>query len=265
MSEKAKRITFFTYQALSTLLLIASGAALIAAAYGINSLGKNPYTYATVSAAFSSVAPLIFITLGILVLGTLTAPLFYPAPRRGGAHRMLSAQLRRVRAERTACGTDVSFEISRERRLRSVLLGATAVLFAVGVTLSLCYTLDGKNYSDALNASTLGAFLCTVINLAPAAVMLGISSFVCDTSLRREISAWQTLPKLEKTGACDEKTKKSVGIFGRLLENERALLIIRISLIALSAVLITLGIYNGGMRDVLEKAVKICTECIGLG
>ena len=29
--------------------------------------------------------------------------------------------------------------------------------------------------------------------------------------------------------------------------------------------LLVLGCCNGGMRDVLEKAIRICTECIGLG
>ncbi len=33
----------------------------------------------------------------------------------------------------------------------------------------------------------------------------------------------------------------------------------------LAAALIILGVLNGGMRDVLIKAVRICTECIGLG
>ena len=30
-------------------------------------------------------------------------------------------------------------------------------------------------------------------------------------------------------------------------------------------VFIVLGVMNGGLRDVLVKAVNICTECIGLG
>ena len=30
-------------------------------------------------------------------------------------------------------------------------------------------------------------------------------------------------------------------------------------------VLVVLGILNGGMLDVLTKAVRICSECIGLG
>ena len=32
-----------------------------------------------------------------------------------------------------------------------------------------------------------------------------------------------------------------------------------------AAALIVCGIANGGMRDVLVKAINICTECIGLG
>nr|MBE6545081.1 thioredoxin [Oscillospiraceae bacterium] len=34
---------------------------------------------------------------------------------------------------------------------------------------------------------------------------------------------------------------------------------------AVALILIAAGIFNGGMEDVLQKAVKICTECIGLG
>lgn len=37
------------------------------------------------------------------------------------------------------------------------------------------------------------------------------------------------------------------------------------ALFAAAALLIVLGVLNGGARDVLAKAVKICSECIGLG
>ena len=39
----------------------------------------------------------------------------------------------------------------------------------------------------------------------------------------------------------------------------------RAALLAAAAALIALGVCNGGMRDVLVKAINICTECIGLG
>ncbi|MBO7195979.1 MAG: thioredoxin [Clostridia bacterium] len=36
-------------------------------------------------------------------------------------------------------------------------------------------------------------------------------------------------------------------------------------MVAVAAALVILGIFNGGVSDVFAKAVKICTECIGLG
>ncbi|MBO5295059.1 MAG: thioredoxin [Clostridia bacterium] len=42
-------------------------------------------------------------------------------------------------------------------------------------------------------------------------------------------------------------------------------MIVRLVILAVAVTLIVLGILNGGMRDVLGKAIKICTECIGLG
>ena len=35
--------------------------------------------------------------------------------------------------------------------------------------------------------------------------------------------------------------------------------------LAVAVIFVVVGIFNGGMDDVLGKAVKICTECIGLG
>ena len=40
---------------------------------------------------------------------------------------------------------------------------------------------------------------------------------------------------------------------------------LRVVLYAAAVVLIVLGVMNGGLRDVLVKAINICTECIGLG
>ena len=40
---------------------------------------------------------------------------------------------------------------------------------------------------------------------------------------------------------------------------------LRTALYAVALALIIAGVMNGGMRDVLIKAINICTECIGLG
>ncbi len=41
--------------------------------------------------------------------------------------------------------------------------------------------------------------------------------------------------------------------------------VVRIGLAAAGIALVVLGIFNGGMKDVLLKAINICTQCIGLG
>ena len=40
---------------------------------------------------------------------------------------------------------------------------------------------------------------------------------------------------------------------------------VRSVLYVLAVILVVVGIGNGGMRDVLIKAINICTECIVLG
>lgn len=42
-------------------------------------------------------------------------------------------------------------------------------------------------------------------------------------------------------------------------------LIVKIALLLLSAALITAGLLSGGYKDVRNKAVMICYECIGIG
>lgn len=50
-------------------------------------------------------------------------------------------------------------------------------------------------------------------------------------------------------------------------ENKEVLIIkvTRLAVLLLGVTLIVLGVLNGGMKDVLIKAINICTECIGLG
>lgn len=41
--------------------------------------------------------------------------------------------------------------------------------------------------------------------------------------------------------------------------------VLRLVLFAAAGLFIVLGVLNGGLNDVLVKAINICTECIGLG
>jgi hypothetical protein len=49
------------------------------------------------------------------------------------------------------------------------------------------------------------------------------------------------------------------------MADPRVLWGVRAVILAVGILFVVLGVINGGMADVLGKAVRICTECIGLG
>ncbi len=54
-------------------------------------------------------------------------------------------------------------------------------------------------------------------------------------------------------------------VWGKAAPEGTGLSAVRGALLLIALILVILGIVNGGLRDVLIKAVNICTECIGLG
>ena len=56
----------------------------------------------------------------------------------------------------------------------------------------------------------------------------------------------------KKEASCDNK-------------NEKILLFVKLSIIVIGVALLVVGIFGDGIKGTLEKAIRICTECIGLG
>ena len=62
-----------------------------------------------------------------------------------------------------------------------------------------------------------------------------------------------------------DKPAKDAMATGKREIKGNALKAVRVCMLVLAIALIIHGIFNGSMRDVLFKAVRICTECVGLG
>ena len=75
------------------------------------------------------------------------------------------------------------------------------------------------------------------------------------------------LVEYKKAGVSIQKqeTKATPSLRNKLFDNIWFLRSVRIALFLFAITFILIGIDNGGMADVLEKAVNICTQCIGLG
>ena len=73
---------------------------------------------------------------------------------------------------------------------------------------------------------------------------------ICDHSMARECGQLRGEP----TGAAHPARERRMPVN-----------ILRIVLFGAAILFIVLGVMNGGLYDVLVKAINICTECIGLG
>ena len=108
-----------------------------------------------------------------------------------------------------------------------------------------------------------GLFLALIGHVLPWVALglaaLMISAVLQEKSMRREIEAAKEQLCLEKAEGvkpeADKQKKKACG----------GIRILRAALLILALVLIAAGALNGSARDVFGKAVKICTECVGLG
>ncbi len=81
-----------------------------------------------------------------------------------------------------------------------------------------------------------------------------------ESSAAEEVMPVAKKKKAKKPLVKDKKAKKS-----HPKARKAGVLVARIVVGAAAVALLVFGIYDGGMKDVLLKAINICTQCIGLG
>ncbi len=143
-------------------------------------------------------------------------------------------------------------EAQREERRRKAAYLAAMAISAVCLVLSLWFLLDGRNFAGTDLEHTVGQLLLRVGPWATLALAAWSAAVVYGgRSAEREIALLKTLPREKEAPPAKEPGR------GRTY--------LRLALYALGIVLVAAGVANGGLRDVLVKAINICTECIGLG
>lgn len=209
----------------------------------------NPvYTRELVGSRLAAIAPVLFAYLALVVAGLALQAAAGEKPK---IHAAVPAEDRlRTLYRRVA---DIPPEARAEQlRRRKVWLSAVAVILGCAI-MGGTYLLNAGNFSSLDLEQVVGSM---VKHVAPW-VFLGLAaaaaaSVLCGQSAQRELEILRSAPKkkLEPVASAEKKSVPSA---------------LRIALYAAAALLIALGIANGGLWDVLVKAVNICTECIGLG
>lgn len=257
---KATRIRRIYYILLTAALAVA-GLCLIAGALHVYYTGgEQIYTLSKINNTFRHIAIPVYIALA-LVIGSFVLELFLPTPKKGKPeknHAMILHKLQQ-RANLEACGDKelckMVLSLRRQRKILGILsiamLAAASVFFLVFALNSAEYPslTTGHAVTETMVRNTLVWAACLLVPF----ILSLYTTYATRSGMKTEIEllrhvALRKLPPKEAVKRCALQLN-----------------ILRGSLIALSVVLIVVGAIGDGWRDVLTKAVAICTECVGLG
>lgn len=183
-----------------------------------------------------------------VVLIALAAIVQRCAPKKPEASAMTADNRLRLMKRRVA---ELPEAARYEETLRRNIWLATAAVLLLCAVMAGLFLLNGDNFVSWDLEVVMGEMLVHVAPWAAVALLaVYIALRACDKSCLREAEALRGLP---------------AGKPAPLQEKPFPASVLRADLYAAAIVFIVLGAMNGGLRDVLVKAINICTECIGLG
>ena len=211
------------------------------------------YTREKVAAALVPVMPVLILGIVLTVVGLIMKITDANADKPA---KDTEWQRDTVISRVTTPSSEMKAERSRQRKLN---YGGWAA-FALCMVPILIYITNGNHFP---NGDLEPVFLALIAHTIPWTLIglgiLMISTVLQEKSMEREIVAAREQIKLEKAGGVKPETDG-----GKRQTADRARFL-RIALLIVAVMMIVAGTFNGSARDVFGKAVKICTECIGLG
>lgn len=159
--------------------------------------------------------------------------------------------------------TDRLFALKKRRNTALVISVITTVIAAV---VSILILIDTDRFTiEKVNLDISWASIIIIAATILSFIALIAYSFICSSSRKEERELIKETVRENPNLSLKDVKEEEANKFIAFAESDKAKLVVRIILITSAVILIVLGVFNGGMTDVLKKAVKICTECIGLG
>ena len=221
--------------------------------------GDQPYTRDR--AALYLIAPMIsgVITLGLAASGGILATVTGAKGNENAPRtkiEMLESFAKRY--DINDFGDETRSQIIRSRTLRAIFKYLSITFSAVIFLLVLVYICFFARFTiENLNSDVIVAL---GVALPLSAIAIGvhvIRLYLVELSAARELETMKSY--IKENGGIKVLTKVEKKA------NFDYAVIVRFLILAVAIIFVAVGVFNGGMSDVLQKAVKICTECIGLG
>lgn len=247
--EKVKKIHLI-YGCIAAVLIVALGIALIVSCLDIYHSGARPYSPESIGTHFQRIALLAYACIAVAVGGIVLSLALPLSEKRVEAKRDELETMNRLKAKADACGSCAR----KEQNFRKACKKITAGLFILLTVYPAVYFCAPSHFPiEGLNEAIAKAVAIALIPALIGLALCYVCSVLCSRSIARETELYKNAPKGSPAPAQPEN------------EKSHRLLVTRCVLLAVAVCFIVLGIFNGGMKDVFDKAVAICTECIGLG
>ena len=263
MNESKRKQIHLIYACVLSALLAVCAVLFIASCVGIYNSGDRPFTRESIGAAFRKISPLVYVTLAAIV-GAIVLKLALPYNKitKGSVPMSMTLSRLSARCPLAVCTPEERASIERERLVRRILVYGGVAVILLSTVFSLIYVLTpGRFPYEDVNEEVATAVVVVFAYFLQSLVYALVVSFFIDASKSREIqhikNATVSLAKDGIKVSSDEKKE--------CLLAKKITLIARCVIPVIAIIFIILGITNGGMSDVLQKAVRICTECIGMG
>lgn len=175
-----------------------------------------------------------------------------------------------------------SEEMAKERALQKKLRLGGWIGFAVCMIPILLYITNGAHFA-LTDAEGLDHSIVSMVAFVVPWTVIGLACLVVTTvlqgkSMQRESDAATALmkeaaaAKAAQAASADAPAAKAPAaansgapLYNTSPETARRRILIRRVLLVAAVIFVVLGVQNGSMKDVLVKAIRICTECVGLG
>ena len=212
---------------------------------------ESVYTPGEVAGRFAPIAPLLFAGLGLLVAGLVLG-----AKDENADKPVTDAELNRDLV--IARVAQPSEAMLTEQRAQRRLAWIGWAVFALCMVPILIYIMNPAHFPEAdlegMFFSLLRVFLpWTAVGLGA----LAVTSILREKSVLRQTEAAQAQLKAEKAAGIVAAPQNA--------DMQKKTILPQAIIIVVAVILIIAGVFNGSARDVLYKAITICTECVGLG
>jgi len=148
--------------------------------------------------------------------------------------------------------------MKKERAMQKKLLYGGWGGFGLCMLPVLVYMLNGAHFPNGDLEQVMGALAANVFPWIILGLgVLIVAAILQGKSIQREYDAILARIREEKEAGIKAEPRKA--------KPERNVNALRWVILALAVAFIIIGIRNGSMAAVVNKAIRICTECVGLG